>query len=646
PPPAPTSGGALFFPKPRAGKEGGGGGGGGLDTYGFKIKDATINVSGVPVFYWPYLAGDTSKNDIPLRRIYVGNSRTYGLSLRTEWDLFALAGQQEPKDIRADLYLNYFGKRGPAAGVDSSWETDDSRGLLRSYVMTDHGTDRLGTDRKNIPIEDDTRGRFTFRHMQDLGDGLTLALEGSYISDPNFLQQYYASEFDTDKEQETSVYLKKQGENDALTFLGKFSLFDFTATADQFDDQFTTEKRPEIKYWRLGDSFFDTLTYYSESSASYLHTNITNYTPVELGLSPSFIGPLAKVVPLNQTLRQYYLQHGFTDNNVLRGDTRHEIDMPLQLGDLKITPYATGRVTAWDDTFSQPGVGSTFPAVDAPGNVRVWGQVGLRASLAFWKTYSEINSAFWDIHGLRHIIEPQFTIFGTGSNIQRGSLQPFDRDVEDISRASGMSLALNQTWQTKRGGEGHWRNVDWLVINLQINQFWNPDKPTFLFPLDPLRGYTFFSRPELSLVRNSIAMDGTWRVGERTRVVGEFNYNTDNGTLEQFATGLVIDQTDSLSYFIGNRYIQALTTNEWTVAVDYQLSRKYEVIAAESYDTGQRGNILSSLTLIRRLPRFNAGLTITYDANQADTTVSFTAWPEGFPEMGFGRRDSTPSNSK
>ena len=31
-------------------------------------------------------------------------------------------------------------------------------------------------------------------------------------------------------------------------------------------------------------------------------------------------------------------------------------------------------------------------------------------------------------------------------------------------------------------------------------------------------------------------------------------------------------------------------------------------------------------------------LTITYDANQDDTTVVFNAWPEGFQDIGIGNR--------
>src|SRR5205823_13274946 len=130
-------------------------------------------------------------------------------------------------------------------------------------------------------------------------------------------------------------------------------------------------------------------------------------------------------------------------------------------------------------------------------------------------------------------------------------------------------------------------------------------------------------------VQDAINVDGTWRVGERARFLGEANFSLDSHRFEQAAAGLAIDQSKTLSYFIGNRYIRGLNTDEWTFALDYQLTQKYQLIAAESYDFKSGNNILTSFTLVRKLPRFSTALTITYDANNADTSVVFTAWPEG-----------------
>ncbi len=649
-------------------------------NYAFKATNSTIDVQGVPIFYWPYLSGDTANNDIPLRRLKISNSETYGLTIETMWDLFALAGQKHPKDLKVDLNVDYYGKRGPAGGVDAFWGKDDqdstkasdSFGEFRSYGMTDHGTDRLGANREDVPVVDNERGRILARHQENFGNGWSMNLEAAYISDPNFLQEFFNNEYQTDKEQETSLYIKHQGDTDAVSLLGKFNLYDFTSVADQVDDQYSTEKKPEGKYWRIGDSFLDMFTYYSESGIANLHTMITDYTPAQLALVqsptlPTFLGPPAAIAAnfsSVQHLRDYYQQHGFDNGDVFRADSRQELDMPLQVGDLKISPYATGRVTAWDDGFASTTENDTSNLQVPDGNTtRLWGQTGIRSSMQFWRVYEDAESTFWDVHQIRHVIEPQFNAFASGSNESRNDLQPFDRDVEGISRASGTSLSLNQKWETKRGGPGHWRNSDWITFNIQWNNFWDKERAgSFFYPTIPSRGFYDPSRPELSQVQNSIAMDGTWRVGERVRLLAEANYDTTDNRLYQAAGGIAVDQTSSLSYFFGTRYVEipaftylrnhngafatppvspfatipGYASNETTLALDYQLTRKYELIATESYDFSLSENILSSFTIVRKLPRMVAAVTVTYDANQDDTSVSFTMSPEGFPELGFG----------
>lgn len=593
-------------------------------AYGFKAKNTTFDIRGVPVFWWPYLSGDTSKNDIPLRKAKVGYNERYGMSIETDWDLFGLFGQREPKGVRADLDVDYFGKRGPAGGVDARWLFDDANGLLRSHIMEDQGTDRLSRDRDNLEPEDEVRGRVTARHKMALDENWTLSLEGSYISDPNYLEEFFPTEFEEDKENETAAYLKYAKGTEALTFLGKWSLFDFTANADLVFDQYTTEKEPEVKYWRIGDSILDVFTYYSENGAANIHQMFTNYPPAFSGLQSLF-----PAIPPNETFRQWYLAHGYTNDHVLRGDSRHELDMPLTIGDLKITPYVAGRVTAWDQDFPEPN--------DGGNTTRLWGQAGVRGSMQFWRVYDDVESQFWDVHRIRHVIEPEFQVFQTGSTVSRGDLQPFDPDVEDISNASGAALTLHQKWQTKRGGQGHWRNVDWIVLNVQAAGFWHKqESETSFFDGDPLRGYLFSSRPELSRIRNSLSSDLTWRVGEWTRYLAEESYNFDDQRLEQLAQGIAIDQSPYLSYFVGNRYIRELRTDEWTFGFSYDITRKYTLSATQSYDFQLEHNILTSFTLLRKMPRFNAALTMTYDANMADTTFVVTVWPEGLPELGLG----------
>ena len=147
------------------------------------------------------------------------------------------------------------------------------------------------------------------------------------------------------------------------------------------DDQYTTEKSPEVKYWRLGDSFLDTFTYYSETGLANVNQSFTNFTPAFSGLQSLFNGVAPEglyhpvvVLEANETFRQYYLSRtGGRTTHVLRGDTRQELDMPLQIGDAKFTPYATGQRDGVED--------QQFPEPDSAGGntTRLWGlQVGAR----------------------------------------------------------------------------------------------------------------------------------------------------------------------------------------------------------------------------------------------------------------------------
>jgi len=50
-------------------------------------------------------------------------------------------------------------------------------------------------------------GRFLFRHQQDFG-ALTVQAQAAYLSDHNFLEQYYKFEQDSGPNQETFLWLK------------------------------------------------------------------------------------------------------------------------------------------------------------------------------------------------------------------------------------------------------------------------------------------------------------------------------------------------------------------------------------------------------------------------------------------------------
>src|SRR5690606_36093100 len=106
------------------------------------------------------------------------DSRAGSPVLRTTWDLETLADLDLGPGFRADLLLDgYFG-RGPAAGVDASWSTSESFGEFFGYVAYDNGEDCFSTGREN-GRDNDLRALATFEHALRLNADWTLFVEAA-----------------------------------------------------------------------------------------------------------------------------------------------------------------------------------------------------------------------------------------------------------------------------------------------------------------------------------------------------------------------------------------------------------------------------------------------------------------------------------
>ncbi len=177
------------------------------------------------------------------------------MEIETDFDLFNVFGLETPEGFESMLSLDYFSKRGPAVGVDAEYKRDRYFGLLRGYLLTDSDIDFLGREREEEP-ERDVRGRFLLRHRQYLEDDWQISLELSYISDRGFLEEFFETEFDNEKEQETLLNLKKQRENRAFTAAVQSRLLDFTTQ---------TERLPDFGLHLAGEPLGDRWTWFSEN---------------------------------------------------------------------------------------------------------------------------------------------------------------------------------------------------------------------------------------------------------------------------------------------------------------------------------------------------------------------------------------------
>jgi hypothetical protein len=300
------------------------------------------------------------------------------------------------------------------------------------------------------------------------------------------------------------------------------------------------------------------------------------------------------------------------------------VDYPFTAGEFKVVPYVVGRYTGYSDS---------------PRNTtenRVLMAAGFRATTAFWAVDDTAQSRVFDINRLRHVVEPELNVFTSAQNVDRSNLFIYDEDVDAVNDISAAQLGLRQRWQTKRGGPGAWRSVDFFTLNVQGNAFTNkpPDSelapPSRDYDVRAFRGLYFYSLPEASIPRNSINADSTWRISDQFVVLSGVEWNADQQSLATASIGAAIKQEPRITYFIGTRYIDPLGSNITTFGTLYELSRKYTLGFSQSYDFAQANNVNSSAWLVRKFDTFATALGVMYDSTQDESSVQFNLYPNGF----------------
>ncbi len=596
----------------------------------FSATDVTFNLFGYPFFYLPRAGGAVTENGIPLRRAQIGNSSRYGFGVQSEWGLMETLGFPPARDLDLSYRADYFGSRGPATGLNARYsggfvtettrEPWNFRGALRSYFVDDHGTDKFGSDRTDVEPSQELRGRALWQHQHFFPEDWQVQLQGAWVSDPTFMEEWFPREWENSRPLDESFYVKKQHDTEAFTFLASFQPNHFVTTSDLAQEQFEVERMPELGYHRIGDSFADdTMTFFSDNTVSRLHFQSSNASLAEQGYGPG----LSPGIPSLGTT-------GVTNDYVTRGDFRQEIDYPLSTGRIKTVPYVMGRYTPYSDS----------PTGD-PQN-RIFAGTGVRMLTDFWKVDDSAQSELFDIHRLRHIIEPEVNVFTSASSVNHSDVFIYDEPVDAINDITALQLALHQRWQTKRGGPGNWRSVDFFTLNIAGNFFSNQPEDQFLNPhVGPeaapfydatgFRGLYFPSLPEASIPRNSINADQLWRVSDTTSILADQQYNLDEQNLATASLGLASQHDPRVTYYLGFRYIEPVDSDIVIASIYYQLSTKYTVAFSQAYDLGANQDVSNSTMIIRKFDRFFAVLDISYDQTTGMSSYSINISPDGVP---------------
>ena len=350
------------------------------EDYFLQAQSNRVYLGGVPVFAWPKFETNLSDQSVFLRRLRIGNDNIFGFQLGTGWDMYQLLGRRAPRGTQWTGLVDYLSERGLGFGTDFNYRRNGlfgipglAQGSYKSWFINDEGLDLLGRGRGQLVPEEDLRGRIRGQHRHDFGPGFVLRAELGYITDRNFLEQFYEREWDTAKDATTGLWLERN--------IGTQSI---NVTADvQINDFFTqTTWLPRIDHFTIGQPLLgDRAVWHSRTSGGYGRIRVA--TP------PTDPTDLADFDPLAWE----------ADVDGIRFHTRQELDFPTQLGPTKVVPYVIGDLGYWQE------------GLDGNDLLRGGGQVGIRTSTPIWKIRPEIQSTLLNVNGLAHKVSFDFDAF-------------------------------------------------------------------------------------------------------------------------------------------------------------------------------------------------------------------------------------------
>jgi LPS-assembly protein len=211
-------------------------------------------------------------------------------------------------------HLDLREKLGQAVGFDTRFKygkNDRSYGDFTSYYVSHEQPNQPGS----ADPGGDGRYRVTFKHRLFLTDDIYATADINYISDAQFLEDYFPGEFRVDPQPDNYLSLTKWDEFYTLTLIGRWQLNKW---------QEVTEREPELVFDFKQHRLFGWPVYYDGESSA---------------------GEYRRAFPLGPDFNGF----DFPDYDAFRFDTFHQLSYPAQFfGWLNITPRVGFRATYYN----------------------------------------------------------------------------------------------------------------------------------------------------------------------------------------------------------------------------------------------------------------------------------------------------------
>lgn len=599
----------------------------------------------LPIFYWPVIATDLNEPTTYVRRVRIKNDRIFGTQVLTNWNGYQVLGiSNPPAGTDLDVSLDFLSDRGLGHGGSFTYSREGflglpgpTSGLADFWGIPDHGTDDLGLDRPSLQPEKKYRDRLFWQHRQLLPNDFQLSAQTIWISDRNFLEQYFEREWDEVLNEDTAyLELKQSRDNWSWSIV----------TSPRINSFFTqTEWLPRLDHFWLGQPLArDVFTWYEHTTVGYGQFRVAE-PPKDPNDRPFVYLPWEALPP-------------YTPGTPVRraGErliTRQEIDWPLQLGVFKVVPFVLGELAHWGEDLQ---TGDDLQ--------RAYGEAGLRASIPFWSVNPAVESTLWNVHGLAHKIVFDATFSWAESNRDLGELplyDPLDDDpVEAFRRRFAMNtfggtipaafderfyalrnglqdwvaspsmeiaddlmavrLGMRHRWQTKRGSPGAQRIIDWITLDTELAFF--PDK----------------NRDNFGEALGLLDYDFRWHVGDRLTLLSDGIFDFFDQGQKAITVGAILNRPPRGSLYFGLHYLDGPIRNTiLAMSYTYRMSPKWISSFGMSVDVAGQGNIGQNFSITRIGEAFLISLGGSFDASRDNFGIQLAVEPRFLPRGRLGQ---------
>ena len=563
----------------------------------FQAREATLYLGSTPIFYWPYYHRNLGAH--PNNFEFVpGYRSSYGAFLLSAFNWYGNS------NLDGTIHLDERTKRGLAGGPDLLFHLGDyGQAVFRYYYAADHDPQADGLI---VPHLGPNRQRMSFDYSNGLSTNFTFKVLANYQSDPLVIRDFFENEYRADVEPASFAEANQLWRNFTLDAMAQPRLVNFFETV---------ERLPDIKLTGLRQQVGDTPIFYqSETSVGYFTEAFSDTN-----------------VPAS------------TNYSATRADTVHQFTLPeTYFGWLNVTPRVGGRLTYY----------SAVEGPAAPTNAQTRGvfNTGVDFSLKASRVYKDVDSSFWDLHELRHIIEPDINYAYVPAPSRAPSQLPqFDTElpglrllpmeypdynsIDSIDKQNFLRLTLRNRLQTKRE-DGVEEFINWAVY-----ADWNLTPGTNHTVSDLYSDLAF--RP-----RSWITLDSSVR------------YDLPDHRWRDAINSLTLTPNSAWSLSLSYRYLmnndpEFLTVpgqflaghNLFGVSARYRLNENWAVHIAEVFEAEDGTLQQQDYTLYRDLRSWTGSLTfrVAEGPDQpTDFTVALMLSLKAFPRFPLGSDTDRP----